>query len=313
MILVTGAAGFIGSNLVKGLNLKGYTDLILVDDLTGENEKNLANLNFSAVVGIDEYLKKHRNWSKLDAVFHLGACSDTTETRVDYILPRNTGYTMTLFRHCQRQRIPFIYASSAAVYGNGEKGFKEDPTCEAPLNLYGESKLRFDQALRRELEQEKGLSAPTIGLRYFNVYGANELHKGRMASVALHLMKQGESESTLKIFEGSENFRRDFIHVDDTVAVKLFFLENPKTGIYNVGTGQAASFLQLAKAVNKHFPEANIDFIPFPEDLKGKYQKFTQANIEKLREAGFEKEFVSLEEGVNRYWKAFSENGGYLL
>lgn len=312
MIIVTGAAGFIGSNLVKGLNRRGISDLILVDDITKENEKNLSGLEFNAVIGIDEYLQRYREWKKLEAIFHLGACSDTTEKRVDLILPRNTGYTMTLFRHCQHIKAPFIYASSAAVYGNGKHGFKETPECEAPLNLYGESKLLFDRALRRELALKTKLPAPAIGLRYFNVYGPNEMHKGRMASVALHLMKQGSSGNQLKIFDGSENFRRDFVYVEDTVSVKLHFLDNPISGIYNVGTGKAASFLQLAQAVNRHFPELNIEFVPFPKDLSGKYQKYTQADISNLREAGFDRSFISLEEGVNRYWNAFSERGGYL-
>lgn len=313
MIVVTGAAGFIGSNLAKGLNDAGHQELILVDDLNPEKEKNISGLKFDQFLTIEEYLEKHRSITDLQAIFHQGACADTTENRPDYILRQNTGYTYALFNHCQANRIPLLYASSAAVYGDGENGFREEPGSEQPLNLYGESKLIFDQVLRRHVDKEGKLTAPVTGFRYFNVYGPGEAHKGRMASVALHLFKQGKENGSLKLFEGSESFKRDFVHINDVVAVNLHFLQNPQTGIFNLGTGTARSFTEMAKAIQKQIPNSSIEYIPFPEDLKGKYQAYTCADLSTIRKAGYEEDFIELEAGINSYYQAFEHGSGYLF
>jgi ADP-L-glycero-D-manno-heptose 6-epimerase len=264
-------------------------------------------------LGIEEYLEKHHSYKDIEAVFHEGACADTTESRPDYILRINTGYTYALFNHCQKHKIPFLYASTAAIYGNGENGFQEEPDSEHPLNLYGESKLIFDNLLRRQIKRDGVLQAPAMGFRYFNVYGPGEAHKGRMASVALHLFKQGTESGKLKIFEGSENFKRDFIHVSDIVAVNLHFLQNPLTGIFNVGSGKARSFSDMARSIRELIPGSEIEHIPFPEDLKGKYQEFTFADLSNLRSAGYPGEFISLEEGLSEYFRDFKQAGGYLF
>ncbi len=313
MIVVTGAAGFIGSNLVYGLNKAGYDNLILVDDLNGAKERNIKGLKYQEIIGIEEFLEKHQDYKNLTAILHQGACADTTESRPDYILRQNTGYTFALFNHAQELEIPFIFASSAAVYGNGDNGFREEADCEAPLNLYGESKLLFDQFLRRAINRPEGLKSTATGFRYFNVYGPQENHKGRMASVPFHLFNQAKENARLKIFEGSDGFKRDFISVEDIVKVNLHFLENPHTGIFNVGTGQARSFKEMAEVISNELPGTEIEFIPFPDDLKGKYQEFTEADLSHLREAGYAQEFMTLESGLKDYLRLFESSGGYLF
>lgn len=319
--IVTGAAGFIGANLVKSLNKSGFDDVIAVDNLTkSEKFTNLAENKISDYMDKHVFLEavKSRSLSRPEAVFHQGACSNTMEGDGHYMMENNYRYTLELFRWCQEQRIPFIYASSAATYGASDT-FKEDLQYEKPLNVYGYSKFLFDQVLRREME--KGLSAPAIGLRYFNVYGPMEQHKGRMASVAFHQFHQFKQDGKVKLFEGCLGYpnggqKRDFVYVDDVVAVNMHFLNQPVSGIYNCGTGRAQEFNDVSLTVVNTLREAQgkpqlsleeavsssaIEYIPFPEALVGKYQAFTQADLTNLRDAGCDVQFKTVQEGTRLY------------
>jgi ADP-L-glycero-D-manno-heptose 6-epimerase len=324
-ILVTGAAGFIGSNLVKALNERGERHIIAVDDLTdGDKFVNLADCEIDDYWDKDDALKRladDRIGGSIRAVLHQGACADTTERNGRYMLETNYRYSVELLEFCQVRRIPFIYASSAAVYGASAKS-RESGEDEAPLNVYGYSKLLFDRYLRARWES---MSAQVVGLRYFNVYGPREQHKGRMASVAWHFFNQFRADGRVRLFEGSHGYahgeqRRDFVSVDDCVNVNLYFLDHPQTsGIFNVGTGRAQSFNDVAATVintvcamrgqaSRPAPElvaaGAIDYIEFPEDLRGKYQAFTQADLTALRAAGYAQQFQSVEQGVRRYCDA---------
>lgn len=322
MIVVTGAAGFIGSNLVRGLNQRGITDILAVDDLTeGDKFINLAAGQIADYLDRDAFRRRVAEGSlpRIEAVLHQGACSDTTERNGSYMMDNNYRVTLELFEYCQANAIPFLYASSAAVYGAGPV-YVEDPANEHPLNVYGYSKLLFDQVLRRRMAQ--GLSAQVVGLRYFNVYGPQEQHKGRMASVAFHNMNQFLADGHVRLFGGWDGYEdggqsRDFISVDDVVAVNLHFLDNPQhSGIFNCGTGRAQPFNDVAAAVVNTLREAGgsealaldqlvdrglIHYIPFPEDLKGRYQSFTQADVSNLRAAGFEAPMRDVATGVGEY------------
>lgn len=311
MILVTGGAGMIGSNLIYGLNQIGRKDILVVDNLGSEDKfRNLNALDYSDIVHkskLDYLLTFYRE--SIECVFHQGACSATTEKDCNYLLTNNFEVSKQLFNFCQEQNIPFIYASSASVYGNGENGFSEARMCEEPLNGYAYSKHLFDQWVREQMET---ISAPVMGLRYFNVYGPQENHKGRMASVIWQFHQQIQKEGRIRLFEGSGDFIRDFIHIHDVVRANLFLMQNPQTGIYNVGTGQAESFLKIAEIMQSDYPGSSIEFVPFPEDLKGKYQKFTQADMTQLFGLGFNTSFVSLEEGVRSYVRILKESNGLL-
>jgi ADP-L-glycero-D-manno-heptose 6-epimerase len=319
-VIVTGAAGFVGSNNVHALNARGETDVIAVDNLTRADK--FVNL---VGAGIADYLDKHeflqlvqrRALPKPDVVFHQGACSDTMESDGRYMMENNYRYSVELFNWCQALRVPLVYASSGAVYGLGPV-FKEDPAHEHPLNIYGYSKYLFDQFVRRALPD---LSAPVIGLRYFNVYGPRESHKGRMASVAWHHVNQYRSEGAVRLFEGSHGYangeqRRDFIHVDDVIATNLHFRDHPRSGIYNVGTGRAQAFNDVARAVvntirsdqgkaplslEQLVAAGEIRYVPFPEALRGKYQAFTQADRTNLDRAGMSAAFRNVETGTAEY------------
>lgn len=314
MIIVTGGAGFIGSNLVRGLNARGREDVLVVDDLTdGRKFRNLSDCRILDYLDKDDFLAAVQAGADfgapLEAVFHQGACSDTTEWDGRFMMKVNYEYTKALFHYCQSRRVPFIYASSASVYGLGP-GYIEDPRHEAPLNVYGYSKYLFDQYLRRH---QDSLEAQVVGLRYFNVYGPREQHKGSMASVAFHLYQQIRSEGRLRLFEGSDGYgpgeqRRDFIHVDDVVAINLWFLDHPESsGIFNAGTGVARSFNDVARAVVDWAGHGQIEYIPFPEHLRGRYQSFTQADLARLRGTGFDLPFTSVEDGVRRYMEALAQ------
>jgi len=308
MIVVTGGAGFIGSNIVKGLNEAGEENIIVVDNLSNaEKHLNLNSLSIADYIDKDEFLQKLNKFQNVRAIFHQGACSSTTEQDGKYMMSNNYEYSKTLLNYCLENSIDFLYASSASVYGNGKAGFVEKREAEYPLNVYGFSKFAFDNYVRRVLPKVK---SQVLGLRYFNVYGPQENHKGRMASVAFHLFHQLQETGKMKLFEGSGNFRRDFIHVADTVKINLHFYESKTSGIFNAGTGKARSFEDIATALQSLHGSGEIESIPFPEDLRGKYQEFTEAGLDKLRAAGYSREFMSLEEGVQQYYEQLSATDG---
>ncbi|WP_293370319.1 ADP-glyceromanno-heptose 6-epimerase [Nevskia sp.] len=305
MIVVTGAAGFIGSNLILGLNARGRTDILAVDELTdGTKFRNLADGEIADYLDKDEFLSKIENGElpRIHAIFHQGACSATTEWNGKFVMDVNYRYSKVLLHYCQQHDIPFFYASSASVYGMGTNGFREERGCEKPLNMYAYSKFLFDQYVRRLKPRNQ-----VIGLRYFNVYGPREQHKGGMASTAFHFNNQVVKDGVCKLFAGSDGYpdggqRRDFIHVDDVVAMNLWFWDHPeKSGIYNCGTGRAQPFNDIANAVIAWHGKGAINYVPFPDNLKGRYQSFTEASHEQLRAIGYDRPFLTVEEGVKRY------------
>ena len=308
MIIVTGGAGFIGSNIVEALNKRGETNILVVDNLTnGRKMRNLADLNILDYMDKDDFIeniKKGYNFGGIRAIFHEGACSSTTEWDGKFIMRNNFEYSKELLKWCQEMGAQYIYASSASVYGSGKIGFTEDRTCEHPINMYAYSKFQFDQYVRSIIKKTKYQIA---GFRYFNVYGPRETHKGTMSSVAFHFNNQILANSKAKLFEGTGGYgngeqRRDFIYVEDCADVNLWFLDNPgKSGIFNLGTGKARSFNDVANAVIKWHGSGEIEYIPFPDHLKGAYQSFTEADIAALRGMGYGKPFLSIEEGVKKY------------
>ncbi|MCX7821091.1 MAG: ADP-glyceromanno-heptose 6-epimerase [Brevinematales bacterium] len=311
MIVVTGGAGFIGSNIVHKLNERGIYDIIIVDSLKNSaKQRNLNALKFIDFIDKEDFLNNLNSFKKISVIFHNGACSNTMETDGKYMMKNNYEYSKELLAYCVNNKTRFIYASSASVYGNGLNGFREEKNCEYPLNVYAFSKYIFDQYLRNNWSK---INTQVVGLRYFNVYGQQENHKGKMASVINHFHNEIKSEGKMKLFEGSDGFLRDFIYVDDVVDVNLFFFDNPLIkGIFNCGTGKAESFLKIAKIMESLYEGTKIEFVPFPDALKGKYQTFTQADLKNLRSVGYKKEFTSLEEGVKKYVKYLKENDGYL-
>ncbi|MGD9108779.1 MAG: ADP-glyceromanno-heptose 6-epimerase [Gammaproteobacteria bacterium] len=307
MIIVTGGAGFIGSNIVKALNNRGVTDILVVDELTdGRKFKNIVDCEITDYLNKDFFLDMlfEDGFDKpIEAIFHQGACSDTTEWNGKFMMENNYDYSKMLLHYCLAKKIPFIYASSAAIYGV-EKVFKEEIQYEKPLNVYGYSKFLFDQYVRKLLPSAK---SQVVGLRYFNVYGPREFHKGKMASVAFHFNEQIKQTDVVKLFEGCDGYAdgeqlRDFIYVGDAVAVNLWFLDHPKkSGIFNLGTGKAQTFNDVAHAVIDWHSGGKIEYIPFPKELKDCYQSFTQADLTKLRKAGCKIKFKSVEQGVKEY------------
>jgi len=335
-IIVTGAAGFIGSNIVKALNLAGERDIIAVDDLSEADKfKNLVDCEISDYLDKDDFLDRIEAGdfgsgpSRIKAIFHEGACSDTMETDGLYMMENNFRYSRVLLGWAQQHRVPFLYASSAAVYG-ASTVFREERAVESPLNIYGYSKFLFDQTVRPLLADagrsgRSGLRAPVVGFRYFNVYGVREQHKGRMASVAFHHFNQYQADGKVKLFEGWDGWsagaqQRDFVSIEDVVKVNLFFLNRALSGravsgIFNLGTGRAQTFNEVAQAVintmenSDHSVDAlirakKIEYIPFPDALKGKYQSHTQADLTRLRAAGYKESFLTVQEGVGRYVRA---------
>jgi len=308
MYIITGGAGFIGSNMVKAFNGRGVTDILVVDDLKeGGKIRNLADCDIADYMDRRDFLDRLRaGWrpaTKVEALVHEGACSATTEWDGEFIMANNYEYSKVVLHWCLERAVPFIYASSASVYGMGPV-FKEERGNERPLNMYAFSKFQFDQYVRR---CQDSMASQVVGLRYFNVYGPREQHKGSMASVAYHFHNQLLADGRLRLFAGTDGYGngeqlRDFIHVDDTVAVKLWLLDHPAvSGIFNVGTGRAQSFNEVARAVIAHHGKGVIDYIPFPEHLKGCYQSYTQADISALRQAGYHAGFKPVETGVSRY------------
>jgi len=310
MIIVTGGAGFIGSNLIKSLNLRGRKDILVVDNLTrGIKFKNLVDCQIHDYRDKEEFIQHIREGeqftSPISAIFHLGACSSTTEWDGRYIMQNNYQYSKDLLHYCLIRRIPLIYASSASVYGNGQQGFSEQLQAEAPLNMYGYSKFQFDQYVRYQLSIT--CTTQIVGLRYFNVYGPREQHKDSMASVAFHFHHQLQQTGTVRLFEGTDGYangeqRRDFIYVGDAAEATLWFMEHPQvSGIFNIGTGQAQTFNEVAQAVIDWHGRGQIEYVPFPEHLRGRYQNYTQADIRRLREAGYKHSFKTVEQGVTAY------------
>ncbi len=314
MIVLTGAAGFIGANLLKALNKAGRNDIIVVDDLTdGHKFENLVDCEFADYLHFEEFADKLEagHYKDISAVFHQGACSTTTEWNGRYMMENNFSFSKKLLHHCLDNSIQLIYASSAAVYG-GNQTFVEKPDFEKPLNVYGYSKLLFDQYVRRVVDLDNAESQ-VVGLRYFNVYGPREQHKGGMASVAFHFNNQLAVADSVKLFEGSDGYesgeqRRDFVYVGDVVSVNMWFLNNPNvSGIYNTGTGRSQTFNDVARAVIAHHGRGSIEYIPFPEGLKEAYQSFTQADISALRGAGYSDEFKTVEQAVPQYLQELAQ------
>jgi ADP-L-glycero-D-manno-heptose 6-epimerase len=327
-IVVTGAAGFIGANIVKGLNARGIDDIVAVDDLTqGDKFANLADLRIADYVDVAEFYPgfAEGRFGRVEAVFHEGACSDTMETDGKFMMANNYTLSCRLAQACQRQGTRLLYASSAATYG-GSASFRETPEFERPLNVYGYSKLLFDQKMRRELGVDFGAAAhQVVGFRYFNVYGPREQHKGRMASVAFHQFNQFRADGQVRLFGeyggyGPGRQERDFVYVDDVVAVNLWFLDHPdRRGIFNLGTGRAQPFNDVATAVVNALRPGQpaldaagaaarglIEYVPFPDALRGKYQCHTQADLTALRAAGCDHRFADVQTGVARYMAALT-------
>ena len=329
-IVVTGAAGFIGSNIIQGLNARGIDDIIAVDDLTeGDKFKNLADLQIADYVDADDFydLFAEGAFGDVEAVFHEGACSDTMEPDGKYMMDNNYTLSCELYQSCQDQGTRLLYASSAATYG-GSNTFSESPEFEKPLNVYGYSKLLFDQRLRRELGQRfEHATTQVAGFRYFNVYGPREQHKGRMASVAFHQFNQFQADGKVKLFGeyggyGPGGQMRDFVFIDDVVAVNLWFLDHPdQSGIFNLGTGKAQPFNDVAISVINTLRQRQneaplsleeavrggmIDYIAFPPALVGKYQSYTQADLSTLRAAGCDHAFADVQAGVGAYMQKLS-------
>lgn len=307
MIIVTGGAGFIGSNLVKALNNRGRRDILVVDDLSdGRKFINLADCDIGDYLDRDDFLERilmDESFGTLQAVFHQGACSTTTEWDGRYMMENNYGYSKALLQYCTERGVPFLYASSAAVYG-GSSVFKEARSYEKPLNVYGYSKFLFDHYVRTRLPEFKSQVA---GLRYFNVYGPREQHKGNMASVAYHFNRQLHAGERLRLFEGSGGYadgeqRRDFVYVGDIVSLNLWLLDNTGvSGIFNAGTGRSQTFNEVAQTVIDYYGKGQIEYIAFPKGLKAAYQNFTEADITALRNAGYSAPFKTVQQGVAEY------------
>ena len=330
-IIVTGAAGFIGCNIIKALNSRGRRDIVAVDNLTKADKfKNLVDCEIDEYVDKKDFLAVVESGdlgSGIDAIFHEGACSDTMETDGRYMMENNYRYSLSLLDWCVEEGVQFLYASSASVYGAG-KVFREDRSHESPLNVYGYSKFLFDQAVRERLEQ---VESQIVGFRYFNVYGPRESHKGRMASVAYHFFHQYRASGKVKLFAGTEGYadgeqRRDFVSVDDVVKANLYFFDHQEvSGIFNLGTGRSQSFNDVAVATINAIRALDgkpaldlaglikagaIEYTAFPDALKCKYQSFTEADISLLREGGYDEKFSNVEEAVARYVPWLVANAG---
>ena len=329
-IVVTGAAGFIGSNIIQGLNARGIDDIIAVDDLTdGDKFRNLADLRIADYIDHRVFYPRfaERAFGRVEVVFHEGACSDTMETDGRYMMDNNYTVTSELFDACQRHGSRLLYASSAATYG-GSEVFRESPECERPLNVYGYSKLLFDQRMRQRCGDSFERSAnQLVGFRYFNVYGPREQHKGRMASVAFHQHHQFRQEGRVKLFGEYGGYAageqmRDFVFVDDVVAVNLWFFDHPQArGLFNLGSGRAQPFNDVALAVvnaerqrqggttltlSQAVSQGLIEYVPFPDALRGKYQCYTQADLTALRAAGCDHAFADVTSGVTQYMQTLA-------
>jgi ADP-L-glycero-D-manno-heptose 6-epimerase len=312
MIIVTGGAGLIGSNLIKKLNALGHENILVVDNLKdGTKFRNLVECKILDYQDKEKFLENINNNKelpeKVDAIFHQGACTITTEWDGRYMMDNNYTYSKALLSFAEQQKIPFIYASSAAVYG-ANTVFAETPVNENPLNVYGYSKLLFDQYIRRRITLNK---TKIVGLRYFNVYGPGEHHKKSMASMVYHLANQLKRDGIASLFEGTDGYgdgeqKRDFVYVGDVADVNVWLWQNEvPSGIYNVGTGKSATFNDVARAIIDFYKRGKIKYIHFPEHLHGSYQSFTEADLSNLRKVGYNQEFLTVAEGVKRYLGCF--------
>jgi len=306
MIVVTGGAGMIGSNIVAALNAAGHSEILVVDDLTdGTKFRNLADLAIEDYQDKDEFLAlvEREAIGPVEAIFHQGACSTTTEWNGKFMMEVNYAYSKKLLHFCLNRRIPFLFASSAAVYGGGCE-FREEPELERPLNVYGYSKKLFDDYIRAKVFPTE--HSPVVGLRYFNVYGPREAHKGTMASVAFHLFNQVERGENPKLFGAYDGYgpgeqSRDFIHVGDVADVNLWLWNRGISGLFNCGTGKAQPFRTIAETVIAALGKGDIEYVDFPGHLKGRYQSFTQADMTRLRAAGYNGAFRDVETGTRDY------------
>lgn len=309
MIIVTGGAGFIGSCVVRTLNDAGRDDILIVDNIS-ETDKwiNMRNKRYIKYVHKSKFLEELPSYERVEAIIHMGAQSSTTERNFDYLWENNFEYTKALWNYCAEKQISFIYASSAATYGDGSLGFDDKSPIDVlqPLNGYGYSKQLFDLWV---LHQAKAKPAQAVGLKFFNVYGPNEYFKGSMASMVFHGFNQIKADGEIRLFKScNPDFEdggqlRDFVYVKDICKIIMWLLANPKVnGLFNVGTGRAQSFRELAEATFHALDMSpNIKYIDMPEKLRGKYQYYTQADMSKLREFGYNEPFVDLESGVSDY------------
>ena len=321
MVIVTGGAGFIGSAIIAALNNRGITDILVVDELAcDEKWKNLRNLSFADYVEKGDFLEMviaNKISTSAKAIFHIGACSSTTETNASYLIKNNYEYTKLLAQWAIGANIRFIYASSAATYGDGSEGFGDDEEkidCLRPMNMYGFSKQLFDLWARRN-----GLLKKIVGLKYFNVFGPNEYHKADMRSFILKAFEQIQTAGKVRLFKSHNpkyadgEYVRDFIYIKDAVDMTLFFLDNPQTGgLFNIGTGIARSWNDLVKAAFAAMgKKPNIEYVEMPESIRSQYQYFTQADISKLRKAGYKKQTATLEDAIKDYVQNYLERGRY--
>lgn len=308
MIIVTGGAGFIGSRIIAKLNEMTSQKILVVDDLTdGKKMANLARVRIDDYMDADDFqnaINAGSNFGQVDAVFHMGACSATTEWDGQYLMRRNYAYSKDLLHWCEGNKSSLIYASSASVYGDGSNGFTETISSEKPINMYAYSKFLFDQYVRGILPRAE---SQVVGLRFFNVYGPHEQHKGSMASVAYHANNQLLETGKIKLFGAYDDVsageqRRDFVYVDDCAEVANWFMENSSvSGIFNLGSGKAETFNKLAQAVIKWHGYGDIEYIDFPEHLKGSYQVYTKSDLSNLYNVGCDFQFKTIEEGVFNY------------
>jgi len=306
MIVVTGGCGMIGSNIVAALNAAGHSDILVVDDLTnGHKFNNIADLRIADYEDRDRFydLVERGALPAPEVVFHQGAISSTTEWNGKLMMEQNFTRSKLLLHYCLGQRVPFLYASSAAVYGGGSE-FREEPECERPLNIYGYSKKLFDDYVRRQVFGSR--HSPVAGIRYFNVYGPREVYKGSMSSVALRLFEEISRGETAKLFGaygdyGPGGHERDFVYVEDVAAVNLWLWQAGASGIFNCGSGRAEPFNTVAESVIAELGRGEVQYVDFPDHLRGRYQGYTRADISRLRAAGYDREFRDVRAGIKDY------------